>query len=184
MTILGSPRMDGNTSRALEMFEKIAGDTHKIERINLPELDVLGCQGCYECQEEPNEASCVTRDGATDVLKRIVEADAVVYATPLYMWGFASKIHAFMERHISLVTGYGSSQFKSLVEGKKVALLVTCGGPAKGNADVVQEVFDRFVEFGKADSVGKYIIAGTTVPDEIEEKAADVIRKMAVDFGG
>ncbi|MFH1864570.1 MAG: NAD(P)H-dependent oxidoreductase [Candidatus Eisenbacteria bacterium] len=82
MTILGSPKMDGNTAGALAMLERELGEGHEIDRVNLPELDVMGCRGCYECRQKPNEASCVTRDGATDVLRRIVEADAVVYASP------------------------------------------------------------------------------------------------------
>jgi multimeric flavodoxin WrbA len=183
MTILGSPKMDGNTAAALSMFEEAVRGTHEIERVNLPELEVMGCQGCYACQEEPNEASCVIRDGATDVLRRIVDSDAVVYATPLFMWGFAAKIHALMERHISLVTGFSTARYRSLVEGKKMALLVTCGGPDGGNTDAIKQVFDGFVKFGNAKLVGKYIVAGATTPEEIEHKAAKVIRKMVADFG-
>ncbi|HYW69327.1 MAG TPA: flavodoxin family protein [bacterium] len=184
MTVLGSPKMDGNTAGALAMLERELGAAHDIDRINLPELDVMGCQGCYECQKKPNEASCVVRDGATDVLKRIVDADAIVYASPLFMWGFASKIHAFMERHLSLVTGYMTPQYVSLVEGKKAALLLTCGGPVEGNTEAIQQVFDGFTGYAKANLVGKYIVAGTTTPDEIESKAGDIVKKMAADLVG
>jgi multimeric flavodoxin WrbA len=182
MTILGSPKMEGNTAAALRVFEEAIGDKHEVERVNLPELEVTGCQGCYACQEKPNEASCVVRDGATDVLKRIVGADAVVYATPLFMWGFASKIHALMERHISLVTGFSTPPYKSLVEGKKIALLVTCGGPGGGNTDAIKKVFDGFAQFGKAHAVGKYVVARATTPEETERKARTVIGRMAADF--
>jgi len=182
MTVLGSPKMDGNTAGALAMLESELGAAHDIDRINLPELDVMGCQGCYECQQKPNEASCVVRDGATDVLKRIVDADAIVYASPLFMWGFASKIHAFMERHLSLVTGYMTPQYVSLLEGKKAALLLTCGGPIEGNTEAIQQVFDGFTGYAKANLIGKYIVAGATTPDEIEDKAADTVKKMAADL--
>jgi multimeric flavodoxin WrbA len=183
MTVLGSPKMEGNTAGALRMFEEAVGGAHEIDRVNLPKMEVVGCQGCYACQQNPDEPSCVVRDDATDVLKRIVEADAIVYASPLYMWGFASKIHALMERHLSLVTGYMTPQFKSLVEGKKTALLLTCGGPVEKNTDPIQAVFDGFSSYAKTDLVGKYIVAGTTTPEEIEGKAADIIARMAADFG-
>ena len=182
MTILGSPKMEGNTAGALAMLERELGDGHEIDRVNLPELEVMGCQGCYACQASPNEASCVIRDGATDVLKRLVDADAVVYASPLFMWGLPSKIHALMERHLSLVTGYMTPAYKSLLEGKKTALLLTCGGSVEGNADAVQMVFDRFVGYAKGNPVGKYIVPGTTTPDEIEGKAGDVVKKLAADL--
>jgi multimeric flavodoxin WrbA len=183
MTVLGSPKMEGNTAGALKMFEDAVGGTHEIERVNLPTMDVMGCQGCYACQQKPNEPSCVVRDDATEFLKRIVEVDAVVYASPLYMWGFASKLHGFLERHLSLVTGYGGGpDYVSLLEGKKVAYLLTCGGPVENNTEHVQGVIDNMSGYSKANLVGKYIVAGATVPDEIESKAADVIAKMAADF--
>jgi multimeric flavodoxin WrbA len=182
MTILGSPKMDGNTARAVAMLERELGDAHKIDRVNLPELEVMGCQGCYACQQEPNEASCVVRDGATDVLKRIVEADAVVYAAPLYMWGVPSKMRALLERHLSLVTGYMSPNYKSLLDGKRVAYLMPCGGPVENNTEPVQGVFDKMAGYSKTNLVGKYFIPGATTPDEIEGKAGDVVRKLAADL--
>jgi len=182
MTILGSPKMEGNTAGALKMFEAALGKGHEIDRVNLPALDVMGCQGCYECQKKPDEASCVVRDGATDVLKRIVEADAVVYAAPLYMWGLPAKMHALLERHLSLVTGYMSDNFKSLLEGKRTAYLVTCAGPMENNTEFVQGVFDRMSGYAKAKLVGKYFVPGTTTPDEIEDKAREVVKKLAADI--
>ena len=184
MTILGSPKMEGNTAGALAMLERELSDGHQIDRINLPELEVSGCQGCYECQKNPDEASCVIRDGATDVLKRIVEADAVVYAAPLYMWGLPAKMHALLERHLSLVTGYMSENFKSLLEGKRTAYLMTCGGPVEGNTELVQGVLDNVTSYAKAKLVGKYFVPGSTTPDEIESKAGDVVEKLAADLVG
>lgn len=182
MTILGSPKIDGNTARALAMLERELGEAHKIDRVNLPELEVMGCQGCYACQQNPDEASCVIRDGATDVLERIVEADVLVYAAPLYMWGLPAKIHALLERHLSLVTGYMSENFKSLLEGKRTAYLVTCGGPIENNTEFLQGVLGRISEYAKAELVGNYFVAGTTTPDEVAEKAEDVVKKLAADL--
>lgn len=184
MTILGSPKMEGNTAGALAMLERELGDGHEIDRVNLPELEVMGCQGCYACQQKPNEASCVIRDDATDVLRRIVEAEAVVYAAPLYMWGLPSKMHALMERHLSLVTGYMSPDYVSLLEGKRTALLMTCGGPVENNTEFVQGVFDRVGGYSRATLVGKYFVAGTTTPDEIEGKAGEVVKELAADLVG
>ena len=121
------------------MFEKALGGEHEVERVDLPGRDVMGCQGCYACQQKPHEASCVIRDGATDVLRKIAEADAIVYASPLYMWGFPSKLHGLLERHLSLVTGYGSPNYISLMEGKRIAYLLTCAGPVKRVSQSTQQ---------------------------------------------
>ena len=86
--------------------------------------------------------------------------------------------------HLSLVTGYMSPEYVSLLEGKKTAYLMTCGGPVENNTEQVQGVIDKMASYSKADLVGKYIVAGATVPDEIEAKAADVVAKMAADLTG
>ncbi len=118
------------------------------------------------------------------MLKRIVEADVVVYAAPLYMWGLPAKIHALLERHLSLVTGYMSENFKSLLEGKRTAYLLTCAGPVEDNTELVQGVFDKMSGYSKAKLVGKYIIPGTTTPGEIGGKAGEIVKKMAADLVG
>jgi multimeric flavodoxin WrbA len=182
LTLQGSPKKDGNTAAALALFEKALGDGHEIEHVDVADLTLVGCQGCYECQKNPNEPACVTKDDALGVVNRLLAADAVVYATPLYMWGIAARMRALMERHLCLVTGYGGDSWKSLIEGKKVALLVTCGGPVEKNADVIQDVFDRFAGFAGCEVVGKYIAAGASTPDRAEEFAGGVVRRMAADL--
>jgi multimeric flavodoxin WrbA len=183
LTLQGSPKKNGNTAAALALFEKNVGGEHEVEHVDVADLTLVGCQACYSCMKNPNEPACVTRDDAIGVLDKILDADAVVYATPLYMWGVAARLRALMERHFCLVSGYGGQDWKSLVEGKKVALLVTCGGPIENNADAVQAVFNRFANYGRCDVVGTYIAQRATSPDRVEEYAGEVAKKMAADFG-
>ncbi|MBN2566422.1 MAG: flavodoxin family protein [Candidatus Eisenbacteria bacterium] len=183
VTIQGSPKKDGNTAAVLALFEREVGDHHEIDHVDVADLSLVGCQGCYECQQNPNEPACATKDDMLRVVDRILAADAVVYATPLYMWGIASKMRGLMERHFCLVTGYGGPELESLVEGKKIAFLVTCGGPIADNADVIQVVFDRFADFGRWEVVGKYVADRATRPDRATEFAGDTVKKMVDDFG-
>lgn len=183
MTILGSPKKMGNTASALAMFEKLVTDGHEVDRVNIADMNFTGCQGCYSCQQNPDEPSCIISDDASDVYRRLVDCDAIVYAAPLYMWGFPSGIHGFMERHLSLVTGYGTPSYTSLVKGKRAALLMTCGGPVENNADLVQGVFERFVSYAQAENAGAFIVAGATTPDEIEAKAEGVVAELAKALG-
>ena len=184
MTILGSPKKNGNTAGALAMFEKLAGEKHEIDRVNISDVNVLGCQGCYSCQQDPDRPSCVLSDDANGIFERLLKADAVVYAAPLYMWGFPTGIRALMERHLSLVTGYMTSDYKSLLKGKRAAMLMTSAGPVENNAELAQGIFDRFCAYGSYDQVGKYMVPLCTTPDEIEGKADDVVKKMASELAG
>jgi multimeric flavodoxin WrbA len=179
LTILGSPKKKGNTGTVLSMFEEQAKATgHDIDRVNLADAKVGGCMGCYACQQNPDEPACVQPDDMQGIYDRILAADAVVYASPLYMWGFASGIRGLMERHLALVTGYMSPKYKSLLKGKKAALLATSGGPVEGNAELMQGVFDRFAAYAQYDNAGKFMVPTCTTPDALGSDAEGVARKM------
>jgi len=138
-TILGSPKIEGNTAKVLGLFEELIGRDHEVDRV-------------------------------------------VVYAAPLYCWGFPSQMKAFIDRHFCLATGYGTSDYKSLVEGKHTALLVTCGGPIENNADLIQAVFDRLNDYGQCQVVGKYVVPFCTTLDAIGSEAMQIVKKMAADI--
>ena len=66
---------------------------------------------------------------ALEILNALVDCDGHIIATPLYAWTYSGLMKTFLDRFISLVTGFTSDAHKSLIEGKRAALLVTCGGP-------------------------------------------------------
>jgi multimeric flavodoxin WrbA len=183
-TILGSPRKKGNTSKVLAAFEeemKLRG--HKVTRINLADKNIAGCRGCFVCNKTTDAPGCPQKDDAAAVFETMIGADAVVYGAPLYCWCFPAQMKALLDRHVSLVTGFETPKHKSLMEGKKTALLVTCEGPVEENADLIQTVFDRMNGYMKSSVVGKYIVPGCTTPDKMGAKAAKAAKKMAADFG-
>lgn len=184
-TILGSPRKKGNTAKVLTWCEgELVDRGHEVDRLNIADLEVKGCLGCGTCQEKPDEPGCVQKDDALRVFERMMAADAVIYTSPLYCWGFSSQMKALIDRHFCLITGYGTPDYKSLFEGKRTALLVTCGGPVENNADLIQGVFDRINDYGKCDVVGKYVVPFCTSPDSIGREAKEIARKIAEDIAG
>jgi multimeric flavodoxin WrbA len=182
LALQGSPHTDGNTAAMLELVRKHLGDEHTFERIDLFEKTVSGCHACYECQQVTDRHGCAVEDDGPALLDRVIGADAVIYATPLYMWGVASWLRAFMERHLSCVKGYMTDNWVSLIEGTKIAQLVTAGGPEENNADAVKVAFQRFADYGKTENLGTYVVPLCTTPDELGEKGDDMARKLAADI--
>jgi multimeric flavodoxin WrbA len=182
LTLLGSPRKKGNTAAVLAHFEKLVSRDHQVHRVNIIEHDVRGCLGCGACQQNPDEPGCVQKDDGVSILDQIIASDLVVYASPLYCWGFSSQMKALVDRHYCLVTDYGSPRHKSLIEGKPIALLVTCAGPDEHNADLIQSVFDRVGEYAACRVIGKYIVPFCTTPDAIGSEAGKVAEAMAKDI--
>jgi hypothetical protein len=161
-TILGSPKIDGNTAKVLGLFEELIGQDHKVDRINIADSDIKGCVGCHSCQQVPDEPGCVQKDDVAGL--------------------FARMMKAFIDRHFCLATGYGTSDYESLVEGKRTALLVTCGGPIENNADLIQIVFDRLNDYGQCQVICRYVVPFCTTPDAIGPEAMETVKKMAADI--
>ena len=183
MTVLGSPKRNGNTAKVLDLFESMIAGDHEVDRVNIADSDVKGCIGCYACQQRPDEPGCVQKDDAVSIFERMMSSDVVVYASPLYCWSFSSQLKAFFDRHFCMVTGYDTPDYKSLLEGKRSALLVTCGGPLEDNADVIQTIFDRMNGFCKCSVIGKYIVPFCTTPDSLGPEATKTAERMAADVG-
>lgn len=179
LTLLGSPRKRGNTAKALGWLESdLKGRGNQVERINIVDKRVNGCLGCGKCQGVSDRPGCVQKDDAVAIFERMMEADKVVYASPLYCWGFSSQMKALVDRHFCLVKGYGTPEYKSFVDGKPTALLVTCAGPVMGNADLIQTLFHRLNDYGKCNVIGNYVIPFCTTPDAMGDEAKATVEKL------
>ncbi|UCG59943.1 MAG: flavodoxin family protein [Phycisphaerales bacterium] len=181
-TILGSPKKNGNTAKVLGLFEEQIAQDHNVDRITVATSSIKGCLGCHACQKVPDEPGCVQKDDALPIFERMMSSDVVIYASPLYCWGFSSQMKALLDRHFCLVTGYGTPDYKSLVQDKNVALLVTCAGPVENNTDLIQTMFDRMSDWGQCNVIGKYVVPFCTTPDAIGAEGMEIVKKMAADI--
>jgi len=179
LTILGSPKKNGNTAKVLSMFEEKVEPDHEVERIHITQYKVGGCLGCYKCQEKKDEPGCVQKDDALMIFDKMIKADAIVYASPLYCWSFSSQLKPLIDRHVCLVSGYGTPDHDSLINGKPVALLVTCAGPIEGNCDAIQGIFRGITDYGKVAAKGNFILPFCTAPDAIGDEGSALAANLA-----
>jgi len=182
-TILGSPRIMGNTDKVLKTFEEMMSQNHIIDRINITKYKIDGCIGCYKCAEDYDNLGCILKDDCTAIFERMMDADAIVYASPLYWFSFSAQIKPLIDRHVCLIKEYGTPEYKSFIANKPVALLVTCDDVIENNADVIQTIFDRKSAYCATKVVGKYIVADCATKGSLEKQAPDVAKTMADDFG-
>jgi multimeric flavodoxin WrbA len=179
ITILGSPRKKGNTAKVLSMFEEKVDKNHEVERINITQYKVGGCLGCYKCKENKDEPGCVQKDDALTIFEKMIQADAIVYASPLYCWSFASQIKPLIDRHFCLVSGDFTPEQDSLISGKPAALLVTCAGPIEGNCDAIQTIFAGICEYVNVTAKGNFILPLCTTPDAIGDNGEELAENLA-----
>jgi multimeric flavodoxin WrbA len=109
-------------------------------------------------------------------MERMISSEVVLFASPIYFWGFSAQIKALIDRGYSLVTNYHKPGHTSLMKGKRFGLLVTGGGAYEENAEGMFTAFDRIVDFFLAKKSGELYVGGCSVPEEIP----DEVRKKAV----
>jgi len=166
LTICGSPKRHGHTAEALDVLEKeLTFIGHETERVNVVDYQIRGCLGCNACFIEKSGPVCVQKDDALKVFEKMMKADRIVYASPLYSWSYTSQMKALIDRHYGLVTLAGSEEQSSVIENKWVALLITCSRPVDSNTDLVFMSFNRAFEELKCHIAGKFVIPGSSDAD-------------------
>jgi multimeric flavodoxin WrbA len=179
LTLLGSPRRRGNTATVLSLFESRLPPGVCVERINVVDHKIRGCVGCGNCQGVLDQPGCRQRDEAQYVFQRMFAADVLIYATPLYAWSFTAQMKALLDRHYCLTKWRAGEVAVSLLEGRRAALLVTCGDAIEDNADVIQVEFDRMMAAAHCAVIGRYIVPHCSEPENLGEDAARVAEALA-----
>jgi len=94
--IMGSPRIGGNTDllldEALRGAESQGADT---EKIVVDKLKISPCREYYGCLRDGN---CVISDDMDDIYLKLLEADLVIVASPMFFYGLTAQVKALIDR--------------------------------------------------------------------------------------
>jgi multimeric flavodoxin WrbA len=96
LVISTSLRNNSNTDILADEFingAMISG--HEVEKITLRNKEINFCLGCDVCQ---NTQKCVFQDGATEIVRKIHDADVVVFAAPVYFGGVSGQMQTLLDR--------------------------------------------------------------------------------------
>lgn len=93
----GSPRK-GNSLEILLKVEKYLHEKQiDTEIINLNDFNIKYCIGCYKCVLVGQE-KCSLKDDLPQIWKKIIDADGVVLASPVYTLSVPGILKNFMDR--------------------------------------------------------------------------------------
>lgn len=92
----GSPRINGNTSIALQEMEKIfEAEGVKTEIIQIGNKDIRGCIACNTCYEK---GKCVFDDVVNEIAPKFEACDGLVVASPVYYASANATLVALLTR--------------------------------------------------------------------------------------
>jgi multimeric flavodoxin WrbA len=94
--LFGSPRRGGNTELLLEEALKgAAGQGARTEGIRLCDYRITPCKECLSCF---NDGACVIADDMREIYPRLLEADIVILASPIFFYGITAWAKAMVDR--------------------------------------------------------------------------------------
>ncbi|EHJ01219.1 NADPH-dependent FMN reductase [Clostridium sp. DL-VIII] len=119
IVINGSPRKNGTTSILLnEAIKGAVSQGAETELINLYDFNYKGCKGCLACKNKDGKSygMCAIKDELTPILKKVIDADAVIIGSPIYFSSLTGEARSFMERLIWPRMGFeGSGSPKKII---------------------------------------------------------------------
>lgn len=159
--ITGSPRKKGTSNLLAEHFIKGAEEAgHEIYRFDAAFSNIHPCIGCDKCKCGDNE--CVFKDDMLTLYPKLIEADLIAYATPLYYHGVSAQIKSVIDRF------HGIDNF--LCGAKKKAVLLVCGAsPHTWVMDGIVATYETDLKYLNWQDAGKVLAIGCYAREDIEK---------------
>lgn len=109
LIISSSPRKGGNSDLLCDQFLKGAQEAgHQVEKVNLQGKKINFCLGCGVCNMSH---VCVQKDDMRPLLDKMVEADVIVLATPIYFYAMNGQLKTFIDRSVPRYTEITNKEF-------------------------------------------------------------------------
>ena len=96
IVISTSLRVGSNSDMLADKFAEGARSAgHEVEKISLTGKNIQFCKGCFACQKL---GRCVIKDDVNDITAKVLEADVVVWATPIYYYEMSGQMKTLIDR--------------------------------------------------------------------------------------
>lgn len=156
LILSGSPRKEGNSDILCDQFAKGATEAgHVVEKIRVAEKNIGYCRACYACKRD---GTCVIRDDMAEILQKMIDADVLVLASPVYFYAIDAQLKAVIDRTVARWLE---------VKDKEFYYIVTMADEAASSAETTLACFR-----GYADCVEGAVEKGVLIGGGVYEKGA------------
>lgn len=91
-----------------QIYKRRRKKGNKIEKIYVNDKNISFCQACYACREN---GICCIKDDMKDILDKMVNADVIVMATPVYFYTMDGQIKTLIDRILPRYTEIKTKNF-------------------------------------------------------------------------
>lgn len=135
LIISASPRKNGNSSILCDRFAQGAEESgHLVEKITVADKNIGYCRGCGVCN---STHKCVQKDDMEEILGKMVTADVIVLATPVYFYSMDGQMKTFIDRTVPRYTE---------IRNKDFYFIMTAADTEKASLERTMETFRGFTE--------------------------------------
>lgn len=139
IAVNAGPRTGWNTDQLIKAAAAGAEEAGaEVEYVNLFRLDkkYTGCISCFGCKLPKTFGTCICKDGLTEVLDKIRNADGLIIGSPNYLGNLTASFRALYERLVFQSLTY-NGQRPCCNEHMIPVLLITTSNCSEGAYDAM-----------------------------------------------
>ena len=152
LAISSTPRKGGNSDILCDEFAEGARESgHEVEKVRIADLKIGYCTGCYACQKT---GKCAVKDDAQSIIDKMLAADAILLASPVYFYCISAQLKALFDRTVVAYPNMANKKFYYILtmaeaanfDGSLAALrgfLDCCAGSEECGMVLADGVYER-----------------------------------------
>ena len=148
LILSGSPRKDGNSDILCNEFMRGAAESgNEVEKIRVAEKKIGFCTGCYACR---NTGVCAIKDDMDEVMQKLIDADVIVLASPVYFNSIDAQLKALIDRTVCRWTEVKDKEFYYIMTAADSGIesMETTLACFRGYADCVEGAKEMGIIYG------------------------------------
>lgn len=100
LILAGSPRHGGNSDMLCDRFMQGALENgNRVEKFFVADHHIGFCSACYYCRM--HNGKCCKNDDMSILMPKLLEADVLVLASPVYMFSISAQLKAVIDRAVA-----------------------------------------------------------------------------------
>lgn len=146
LILSGSPRRGGNSDLLCDAFARGAQEAgHQVEKIHVAARKIHPCSACYYCRD--HGGACVHQDDMAAVLQKMIDADVIVLASPVYFYSIDAQLKALIDRTVARWLEVKDKEFYYIVTmaDEELSSADTTLACFRGYADCVEGAVEKGV---------------------------------------
>jgi multimeric flavodoxin WrbA len=174
LVISSSPRRNGNSRLLADATAEGGREAgHEVDVVHLDDHLKHFLRDCRQCRDE--RGRCTIDDGYEPLLRdRVVPADGIVFATPVYWYGVSGQLKTFFDRLFCFIAASepDSAMFVQGVMHKRLALVMSSEETYPTASHALVHEIQEYARYMRSEFIGVVRGVGNKRGDVLQDPSA------------